>query len=195
MRQLDVGWQGPSVRDSTCLHRSLSVETAMQHNRQAVRLTLLCLVLVPLIGLADGCGRRDKPKLYPVKGVVKYNGKPMSGGGTVIFFPLKGGSGKESSGTIADNGTFELMTYTKGDGAPPGEYRVVVYQSTSKEPDGASDDGKKRAEAVEAVSKADQIPLIYSNAAKSPLRQKIEEKDNSIEIDLKPAGAKKQAGA
>lgn len=168
----------------------------MHHNRSAARPLLHCFLLASLAGLAAGCGRSGSLEVHSVKGVVKYNGKPMVGGGSILFLPTEGGSGKEASGIIAEDGTFQLSTYGSNDGAPAGEYKVVIRQTTVKEPDGGSDNGKKPvAEAGQTVPKADQIPLIYADARQTPLRQTVKAGGQEITIDLKPQAAQTKRGA
>ena len=73
-----------------------------------------------------GCG--SDPSHYvgqtvPVKGKVTYKGKPLTEG-QIIFEPDAGG--REAHGSIQPDGTFELTTFTKGDGAVTGTHRVAV---------------------------------------------------------------------
>ena len=103
----------------------------------------LTLLLAALIGVATGCGGDKKLPVHTVKGVVTYNGKPMVGGGSILFLPTEGGAGKEASGIIGSDGSFQLTTYSQNDGAPAGEFKVVIRQTTVQEPEGGSDNGQK----------------------------------------------------
>jgi hypothetical protein len=167
----------------------------MKNNRIPPRLLLLGFLLPSLLSLTAGCSKSGRQKVHFVKGIVKYNGKPMVGGGSILFLPVEGGSGKEASGVIAEDGTFRLSTYGKEDGAPLGEYKVVIRQTTEKEPDGGSDDGQKPAAAAETVPKTDQIPQIYSNPVQTPLKKTVTEGGNDFLIDLSPQAAKVNNGA
>ena len=84
-------------------------------------LTALALMLV-----AAGCGKK---RLVPVEGVVTLDGKPFEGAG-VRFIP-EGGSGHQANGHTGSDGAFSLTTFTTGDGAYPGDYKVVVAKSAA----------------------------------------------------------------
>jgi hypothetical protein len=128
-----------------------------------------------------GCGGSTKP---PVKGTVKFEGKPMKGGGAISFMPTGGQAGKAAGGEIQADGTYELMTNKPGDGSMVGDFRVVIHQSTDREPD-PTKDGERSGKAVSVVSAADRIPLVYADPTKSPLTAKVEAKENTIDFDLK----------
>ena len=75
--------------------------------------------------LAAGCGG---PKLVPVKGRVVYaDGKPVTAA-SVSFTPdaTPEGNGLLATGLLAEDGSFTLRTYSHGDGAMVGSYRVTV---------------------------------------------------------------------
>ena len=76
-----------------------------------------------------GCGPKfnttPPPKVYPVKGkVLLANGEPVSGG--IIKFHPKTTLGAEASSEIGPDGSFQLTTIVKNDGALPGSYTVSV---------------------------------------------------------------------
>jgi hypothetical protein len=80
------------------------------------------------------------------------------------------------------------MTNKPGDGSMVGEFRVVIHQSTDREPD-PSKDGEKMGRAVSVVGESDRIPLIYSDPVNSPLTAKVEAKGNELNFDLKRSAA------
>lgn len=87
------------------------------------RLRVLGLVSLSLL---LGCG---PPGLVPVQGTVKFPDGTVPQGefSSVTFQPLETKSdSKGASGDIAADGTFRLMTMNPGDGAYPGEYKVIV---------------------------------------------------------------------
>ena len=136
-------------------------------------------VSVVLLGLL-GCGK----SVHPVHGTVTFEGKPLASGGTITFLPLTEQTGKVASGMIAEDGTYRLTTNRPGDGSTPGEYRVVIMQSTEKEPT-PTPDGTPVAPIL-SVPLADRIPGIYADHYKSPLTAKVEaSKSNELNFDLK----------
>jgi hypothetical protein len=64
------------------------------------------------------------PTLYPVTGKVLFEDKPADGALVVLHPPDP--NGPKPSGTAGADGTFKLTTYPHGDGAPAGEYVVLV---------------------------------------------------------------------
>ncbi len=69
--------------------------------------------------------------MLPVHGTVQYdNGQPVTGElATIVFQPDAGSTNVPSqpaSGTIETDGSFTLMSIQPGDGAMPGDYRVVL---------------------------------------------------------------------
>lgn len=139
-----------------------------------------------------GCGESENVEVYPVKGVVNFNGKPMAGGGSIAFIPLNNQEGKSAGGTINPDGTYELQTYeTDGfDGSMTGDFRVMITQMVVDEPEYTGDTDGTGAAAIEPVSivpEEDRIPLIYSDPVSSPLTAKVEAKElNTINFDLTP---------
>jgi hypothetical protein len=133
--------------------------------RVLVRPTLRVAVAVAALATAS-CGGGG-PKLHPVKGSVLYQDKPAAGA-TVVFQPVN--STPESpmpSGVVGEDGTFTLKTHPHGDGAPSGEYVVLV---TLFPPD-----------AREMRNPQSLLPARYGTAAESPLRATVTAGNNQLE--------------
>ena len=80
------------------------------------------LALVFLVVCVSGCGSGR----YTVTGRVTYeDGSPVEAG-TVIGEATVNGKLVGVQGNIASDGTFSLGSDRPGDGAPPGNYRVLV---------------------------------------------------------------------
>lgn len=79
--------------------------------------------------LLTGCGKAKEPweVVYPVKGIVKYDGKPLDRA-VITLIP----QGEDIPDTVRptasskEDGTFEVGTYSTKDGAPEGKYKVIV---------------------------------------------------------------------
>jgi hypothetical protein len=153
------------------------------------QLVVLRGLFVPtlLLGIVLGCGSSGNVKTYPVKGKVTYAGKPMVGGGSIALLPLSNQEGKTAGGVIKEDGTYELETYSPGDGSMAGNFRVVITQITVKEPTATPDGSATPSSTIFTVPKADQIPMIYGDIQNSPLTAKVEAKSqNELDFDLKP---------
>lgn len=152
-------------------------------------------LLLSFAAVLAGCGTGgDNVEVHPVQGTVNYKGKPMVGGGSIAFIPLSSQPGKAPGGFIKEDGTYVLTTYKEGDGSMTGEFRVVITQTTVQEPENTGDsDAGGGIEPIIVVEKADQIPAIYSDASRSPLKATIEAKSNVIDFELEenPSPAKK----
>ncbi len=145
--------------------------------------------MATLLVVSVGCGESDNVEVFPTRGTVNFDGKPMSGGGAISFVPLASQNGKTAGGIINPDGTFVMTTYVDGDGAMVGTFRVIINQSTSQEPDfGGDSDAPGAAQSVKAVQTVtarDIIPTIYADPVTSPVEVKIEAKEqNELTIDL-----------
>lgn len=134
----------------------------------SVFFSLLLLILA-------GCGK----SAYPVKGTVTFEGKPLWGGGSITFLPLDG-QAEPASGMIAEDGSYRLTN----SGSRPGEFRVVIVQTTQKErqptPDGTP------AAPIQSAPSDEVIPEIYADHRNSPLKAKVEAKGlNEVNFELK----------
>lgn len=121
---------------------------------------LVCVL--SLAAFALGCG--EGQGFVPVSGKVTIDGEPVTNG-YVRFFPA---SGRQSGGSLNEQGEFSLSTYEPGDGAVPGEYRIAVV---AQEPLGGS---RFRWYA----------PKHYANPATSELSESVEGATDSIQIEL-----------
>src|SRR5436190_24088854 len=71
----------------------------------------------------SGCGG---PNLYPVEGKVVFaDGTPLAAG-TVVFKPKDPKAVMSPRGIIRAAGKFRASTLKEGDGAPPGDYQVLI---------------------------------------------------------------------
>jgi hypothetical protein len=90
---------------------------------------LLYVALLTFAVAAMGC-QKSGPELAPVSGKVNYQGKPLPFG-TVVFLPE---SGRTSTGNIQPDGTFQMVTSGRGDGAAVGKNKVRIACYTNQDP-------------------------------------------------------------
>ncbi len=113
-----------------------------------------------------GCGD-DHPHTVTVQGTVIYQGQPLEGG-ELTFQPLMtntDGLRRPATGQIATDGTYQLSTFSQGDGALPGEYHVAITSLVGPAPIEVVDGGRSTRES--------RIPLKYGNPASSGLRASV----------------------
>jgi hypothetical protein len=138
----------------------------MKSFRNSTIAKLSCAASLTVIFIT-GCGGGETRqanvllKPVPVKGSVRYKGKPLEGG-TVRFEPEDGG--REAAGNIASDGTFELTTFQANDGAVAGTHRVAI------DPPG---------------DKPKSLPAKYRSAASSGIVMEVSSDKTEYVVDLK----------
>jgi hypothetical protein len=81
---------------------------------------------------AAGCTSKYTP--VPVSGVVTLDGQPVNKA-TVYFYAVGDDKeGRPAQGATDENGEFNLSTLGNGDGALPGDYKVVVHKYVPTQP-------------------------------------------------------------
>ena len=121
-----------------------------------------------------GCGPKfnttPPPKVFPVKGkVLLASGQPLSGG--MITFHPKTKLGTDAWGEIGTDGSFQLTTIVKNDGASPGSYTVTV--------DPFFKGGRHSA------VPASHIPPKFADPGTSDLTAEVKAEDNNLTVQLK----------
>jgi hypothetical protein len=126
--------------------------------------TPLRLAGVAILLFLAGCG---EPRFAEVKGTVNYDGKPLKEG-EIGFMP---DNGRPSYAKVVDGQIVDATTHKKGDGVPPGSYKVQITAATD------ADD----------IYKAKSIlPAHYGDAQRSGLSAEIKAGTNTLTFDLKP---------
>jgi hypothetical protein len=133
------------------------------------------LVGVMLMGLClmVGCEGSDRVEVYPVRGLVTFEGKPLAGGGSIAFLPINDQKGKGAGATIDSDGRFVMSTYKDGDGSIAGQFRVLITQSVWDEPDNQGDTNPtpkgQNSKPVKRIQDDEMIPDIYAHVQNSPI--------------------------
>ncbi len=124
-----------------------------------------------LSGLLSGCGKAKQPweTVYPAKGVVQYKGEPIAG--ALITLIPQDGDVPESvrpTATTNEDGSFQLGTYSKSDGAPAGEYKALVLRYTVVGPPDRPSPGPNN------------LPKKYARPETTDLTVQVAEGDNDL---------------
>jgi hypothetical protein len=161
-----------------------------QHWRNGNRLHALArvaaLVAACLLFATDiGCAKKSRLTVAPVHGSVTYKGQGVPNA-IVIFFPTDETAEvvkKIRPFAYADGeGNFDLKTYIKGDGAPPGKYRVSIVAvagaaaaASGHDPPQGNPSGPKTAVAIpqEVVKK-------YGNVDTAGLQVTVQDGENDL---------------
>lgn len=143
------------------------------------------LLGVLLAASLAGCGD-DKPRRYPVRGRVTYNGEPLARG-TIAFSPKEADQGLGCFGEIED-GSYRMTTFDTGDGAVPGLYDVAITAaevSYSNPLDDIELSPTPEASVTRDLQQAKHlIPPKYNSPATSGLTAEVEAESNTIDFPL-----------
>lgn len=93
---------------------------------QAFNRATLALFAAAVLG---GCGKAPQPweTVYPASGVVRYQGQPLAGAMVTLIPEDKAFPNSVRPTAITDeDGGFEIGTFSTADGAPAGDYKVLV---------------------------------------------------------------------
>jgi hypothetical protein len=136
---------------------------------------LIATSIFVLLGLlsSSGCGD-GRFKRYPVTGSVLVDGQPAEGA-FVYFCPVSGTDevmAKRPFGRTDSQGQYELTTFEGNDGAPAGQYRVVIQWPSEEN---AVDERSGRAKMG-----PDRLQGKYYKLADSTITASVEERSNEI---------------
>lgn len=115
-------------------------------------------------GIWSFAGGPSRPvAVHPVKGKVIIDGEPLANASIVLHRvgDSKVPANLHPRARAAENGTFELETFERADGAPNGEFVAVVLLNQAIEVDGEKQAGPN------------VLPAVYSRPDTSPLKLKI----------------------
>jgi len=149
----------------------------MRPRRSASTIGFGSFLFVPLVAVTaamTGCGEGRVPT-YPVAGTVLVDQRP-AGGAIVIFVPSATSEGAERQRPFAmadAQGKYNLMTFEPGDGAPAGEYKVLIQWPAPVSPEAARGGGRT------AVG-PDRLRGKYFNLEKTDLMATVEEQSNEL---------------
>ncbi|MEN6405319.1 MAG: hypothetical protein ABFC77_02495 [Thermoguttaceae bacterium] len=148
----------------------------MRQSRISVR-SVLCTTMALTIAIClttTGCGRSDHASTVSVTGKVTFNGKPLQSG-SVMFVP---DTGRPAEGEIQSDGTFQLTTYAKNDGAAIGHHRVAITcTGPSKDTSGEASPGPSlipekygdyKTSGLEVTVKDKNEPFVFELTGKAP---------------------------
>ena len=167
----------------------MCVRCSHQNSARAFAALALAMLCVPVAG-CGAAGGSGGPAVFPVTGVVKLNGQPVAGAD--IVFNLKDGTGSSFGRTDA-SGIYQLTTRRSNDGAPPGDYLVVISKADEAPPPDSANIPQDSpnynpfvGKAAPAKPKAKSgIPAKYADAKTSGLTARVLEEKNTIDFELK----------
>lgn len=159
------------------------------------------LILCVLVTAFVGCGESNPPT-EEVTGVVTLDGKPVEG--ATITFTADDAAGESATGKSGVDGKYTLTTFSAGDGAMAGSYKITVkkfpevegsaaptapVEEKSQEDEYAAfEQGYTAADAAKKGTKSakNQLPAKYESAVKSGLTATVVAGgENNFDLELK----------
>lgn len=129
-------------------------------SRNALFCASLCVLL--LISCTPAPPTQEKVPCHPASGSLSIGNKPAKGA-TIIFVPKNEPADAKvprPRANVEDDGSFKIATYDVADGAPVGEYGMIIHWPGNE--------------------KDDQLDGRYSTPQKSAITIKIAEGSNNI---------------
>jgi hypothetical protein len=148
----------------------------------------LCIAF--LAGCGDAGPKVPRPPVFPVHGVVKYNGEPVVGADVTFTSET---ANRSAFGRTDENGVYHLTTFSGNDGAVEGKQTVLIVKTLAATPSApaASIDSPEyvppgyETEPVAAEEPKAIIPAKYAKAETSGLIAVVNaENDNQIDFNL-----------
>lgn len=148
----------------------------------------LCVALVA--GCGDAGPKVARPPVYPVHGVVKYNGEPVVGADVTFTSET---ANRSAFGRTDEQGVYHLTTFNGNDGAVEGKQTVLIVKTlaaTSTTPEVSIESPEYvppgyETEPVAAEAPTAVIPAKYAKAETSGLLAVVNpENDNEIDFNL-----------
>jgi hypothetical protein len=130
-----------------------------------------------VLACAAGCGGKG---LRQVEGDVTLDGRPVAA--ALVVFQREDGGGPPANAVTDEAGHFRLSTFTTGDGALPGPYKVSVSKYAEQpgpqitlEPSDPRymEQYEKAMRASRKAPPRPVIPALYEDMTTTPLRQRV----------------------
>jgi hypothetical protein len=150
----------------------------------ALAASIATTALIP--GCSDDSGLATR---YPVSGKVTYKDQPVPNA-TIIFEPINPPlpQGRVANGVV-EKGSYRLTTATPGDGALPGEYKVIILASDldvselAKKQGGLLHQGDAEHQKAAKAAKS-LLPEKYGQSMNTPLKAKVEARSMTFDFPL-----------
>jgi hypothetical protein len=126
--------------------------------------------LAVMLLASPGCSSSSsRPTCYEVRGHVFYRKTEPAAGALVVFHPVSEAIGARPFAHVAVDGTFELTTYDQGDGAPEGDYNViVVWHESAKETEHQIREGARGNDRLNGRFADPHHPLLKATVTRGP---------------------------
>ena len=162
-----------------------------------IRSRVAVLVMLVSAAMLASCGRSDGPPLYPVSGKVMYKGEPAAGAYVVLVRDAPAvpgapaGAEEPPSATVEEDGRFTVSSGERGDGAPAGQYKVMITWRTGVGADAAKAQEaseKKKRGANARIARAEKHAMLapdrlngrYSKLEKPLLTAEVKPETNNL---------------
>ena len=132
-----------------------------------------------------GCESGSSLDLIPIRGEVVYQGKPL-GDGQVVYLPAETGAGRQATGQILEDGTFQMSTKEANDGVVKGDYKISIYAYEPHPGEPATREEHEELAQKGGIERGFVIPARYADVATSGLTDTVDEQHAGFKrIELK----------
>lgn len=138
---------------------------------------VLCFPAIVVLGLGCGSSNTGRPKLFPVKGTVTRNGKPVEKAEVSFISPE---ASRAAVGITDAQGNFVLGTFGNADGAIAGNHIVTVSKiipnaaPVSNQPPTVEELSRMAAAGMNAPKADLSIPTKYADPKTTPLKASVQ---------------------
>lgn len=148
----------------------------------------ICVAVAAAVSGCGGSGSTGRPTTVPVSGTVLFEGRPVDGA-QVTLVPQTP-EGRAAFARTDAQGRFQLMTFTSGDGAIPGSYRVTISKEVIEggmSPEQAQEHFQKTGQPPPDPKVTNQLPEKYKKPETSGLTATVSESGpNELKFELTP---------
>ncbi len=144
-----------------------------------------------LVGCVAGCGGGVKAKPVKTSGVLVWEDGSPVGDVTITFAPVDTAKGMSASALTGKDGTFEMTTKNSGDGVVPGEYKVVITQSTLLDSSTMPKEGQDVTKAMAEWAKKQggkpkaAVPAVFTKQDTTPLKWTVEGENKDVKLKVR----------
>lgn len=165
----------------------LLVAQTLPSSKRSFFMSRISLAMIPFAVLsaflfASGCSKPNGMTTYPVRGIVRFPDNKVVRNGSVEFESIGLKPPITARGTINPDGSFELGTYTRDDGAVAGKHRVIVVSQF------VIGNGVERP----GLIPTNKLHSKYSQYRTSGLEITIKPEDNTVFVDVDYADSAKE---
>jgi predicted Zn finger-like uncharacterized protein len=157
---------------------------SLEINLKKLLLFGLPVLLVVGVGVYFYFAQVAKPWVYPVEGVVLFQGQPAVGARVTLFPVAKSRHRYLPTGVVGEDGKFKLTTFKPDDGCPAGKYSVAIVRGELDPEKYKELQAKHSPEELERILEEMQLDPLFGSKYANP-------KFSGLKAEIKASSANK----